>query len=76
MNFKQEFMAALRSGAKHEALLGIVRRHYSGRSSAQAVYNALQEIWLELGFDKDGAESSLRDELEYVMEKAWFQCPA
>jgi len=75
MTFKQEFLAALRSGKTHESLLGLVRRYQQPVSNPQEIYETLQEIWLELGFDAKQEGSPTRDELEYVMEKIWYQCP-
>lgn len=44
--------------------------------SPQQAYEMLQQIWLEFGFDKVEEGSRLQDDLEYVMEKIWYECPA
>jgi hypothetical protein len=36
-------------------------------------YNALEQIWQELGFADTEEGGPLRDELEFVMERVWFQ---
>ena len=41
----------------------------------QEVYDKLHAIWLERGFDDDPHDSQLRNELEHVMEKTWYERP-
>ena len=73
MNFKQEILAALKSGQDHHALLDIVRRHHGQGLTPEESYKLLEQIWLESGFSGTDETSPLRDELEYVMEKVWYQ---
>ena len=73
MGLKQDFLAALRSGTRPEGLLELVRRYQTQGTSPEDSYKALEEIWLEHGFDKSHEESPLRDDLEFVMEKVWYQ---
>jgi hypothetical protein len=74
MTFKQEFLAALHSGQDHRALLDIVRRHHASLPARES-YDQLEQIWLGFGFHKTDETSSLRDELEYVMERVWYYGP-
>jgi hypothetical protein len=76
MDFKNDFLAALRAGGDYHALMELVRRHRGERLSVDAAYAALQEIWLEHGFDAMVAkEGTLQDTLEAVMEKVWYGQP-
>jgi hypothetical protein len=73
MDLKQEFLAALESDMKHEYLLDLVRRHQGQGLTRDQSYQALEEIWLEHGFNDSVEESPMRNNLEYVMEKIWYQ---
>jgi hypothetical protein len=76
MNFKNDFLAALRAGGDYHALMELVRRHRAEGLSVEAAYEALQEIWLEHGFNtKEAEEGTLQDTLEAVMEKVWYGQP-
>jgi hypothetical protein len=76
MNFKNDFLTALRAGLGHDALMELVRRYRVQGLSLEAAYQALHEIWLEYGFDKkEVEEGTLQDTLEAVMEKVWYGCP-
>ncbi|HEX5270822.1 MAG TPA: hypothetical protein VFW33_10060 [Gemmataceae bacterium] len=72
MSFKQEFLAALHAGKDYPALLEIVRRQYGEHDTERAGYQALEQLWRELGFDEGNTESPQRDELEYLMERVWY----
>lgn len=78
MNLKRDFKEALESGAGHEALLELVRRHKHAGLGQRAAYDALQDLWLEYGFENDSqeGENAIRDNLEYVMEVVWGFSPA
>jgi hypothetical protein len=76
MAFQQEFLTALQSGQDHRALLEIVRRHYEGHGVEREAYDALEQIWRDLGFDKSDQSTALQDELEYVMERVWYFGPS
>ena len=42
----------------------------------EAAYEALDEIWRELGFNETAAEEgTLQDTLEAVMQKVWYGHP-
>ncbi len=73
MNLKEEFLRALDAGEGHDALLVLVRRHQIEGVTPQQTYEILEEIWAECGFDDREKDTSLRDELEYVMENLWYQ---
>jgi hypothetical protein len=76
MDFRNEFLGALRAGKTDEDLLKIVRAHQAHLSNLREVYDVLQDIWMELGFDEHSDGSALQNTLEYVMEKIWYECPA
>jgi hypothetical protein len=72
MSFKQEFLTALQSGKDDRTLMGIVSRHFGKDEAENAAYEALEELWRELGFEESDETSPLRNELEYVMERVWY----
>jgi hypothetical protein len=72
MSFKQEFLTALQSRKEYQDLIEIVRRYYGGKDTGREAYDALEQIWRDLGFQESVQDSPLRDELEYVMERVWY----
>ena len=76
MDFKNRILAALRAGRRDEDLLGIVRDSQPQFSNIRAVYDALEQIWQEMGFDERSDGGAIQDSLEFVMEKLWYECPA
>ncbi len=72
MSFKQEFLTALHSGEADRTLMEIVRRHFRGHESGREAYEALEELWRDLGFEESDEASALRNELEFVMERVWY----
>lgn len=76
MNSKTQFLEALRAGQDFDSLLDLVRSHQMQGLSARVAYDRLQQIWLDFGFNASDEESDVRDNLEYVMEKIWYECPA
>jgi hypothetical protein len=75
MNFKQEFLVALKAGQDFDALMDLVRRHKKQGLTVDAAYEALHQIWLEYSFDQEREDSALQDNLEAVMEKVWYGSP-
>jgi hypothetical protein len=76
MNFKNDFLTALRAGMGHDALMELVRRYRVQGLSVEAAYQTLHDIWLENGFDKKEVEDgTLQDALEAVMERVWYGAP-
>lgn len=73
MNLKQEFLEALQAGRDYQALIEIVRRYLGQGMSSECAYELLQQIWLDFGYDDSTEESPMRDELEYVLERVWYQ---
>lgn len=73
MKPKSDLQAALDQGADHKTLLGIARRHKDRGVTQREVYDTLQRIWLDFGFNDDegDAPNRLRDELEFAMEIVW-----
>jgi hypothetical protein len=75
MQFKQELLTALQTGATHGTLLDIPREHRSELVEPHTAYEVLEQIWLELGFDDSDVESPLRNELEVALETTWYGSP-
>jgi hypothetical protein len=76
MDLRAEFLTALRRGDDHDTLLESVHQALERGLAPRQAYNALHQLWLDLGFNRSDEESALRDNLEYVMEKIWYECPA
>ena len=76
MDLRTEFVTSLQRGDDHDALLELVQRFVSAGMPPQEAYQVLHEIWLERGFNKVEEGSDLQDNLEYVLEKVWYECPA
>ena len=76
MTLKQAVLAALSSGESHDALLDLIHSHQSQGLAAEEAYDTLEQIWLEFGFDQKDDGGTLRENLEWVMEKVWFGPPA
>ena len=75
MDLGQEIDRALRCGKGYDFLLELVRQYQARGLSAQASYDALEQLWRDSGFDEPGTGTQARDDLESVMEKIWFECP-
>ena len=73
--FKKAFLTALRANEPDAALLELVREWQARFPSMRDLYDILQQIWLEFGFDERSDGGSLQDRLEFVMEKVWYDCP-
>ena len=76
MNLKNDFETTWKAGADHDALLELVHRHQAQGLSAQEAYRMLHQLWLECGFNDAERSDPLQDNLEYVLEKIWYECPA
>jgi hypothetical protein len=76
LNLNHEFLTALRDGVDHDSLLELVHRHQAQGLNPPEAYGILHQAWLEFGFNSSEEESDVRDNLEYVMEKIWYECPA
>jgi hypothetical protein len=70
---KNGIRSCLSQRSESGALSSVVD-HFNSASSSK-VYEALQEVWLEYGFDDDDHRRSdpIRDALEAVMECVWYQ---
>lgn len=75
MKFKYEFIAAWQGGQDYRTLQALAVLHQAQVPQPQQTYDALQEIWLEFGYDKSEDATPLQDTLEAVMEKVWYRCP-
>lgn len=75
MNFKNEFLTALRAGEGYDALMELVRQHRLQGLSLDAAYETLQQIWLDYGFHHGAEGGALQHNLEAVMEKVWYGSP-
>jgi hypothetical protein len=76
MNLRGEFETAWKAGDDHDSLLALVHRHQQLGLAASEAYTILQQLWRENGFDDCESTNQLQDNLEYVMEKLWYEQPA
>jgi hypothetical protein len=76
MDLRHDFLVALQAGEDHYRLLELVHRHQEAGITPTTAYETLERIWLDFGFDDSHEQSELRDNLEYVLEKIWYECPA
>ncbi len=75
MDFKRRFLTALQAHNSDDDLLKLVRDFQQDLGQSREIYNILEEIWRELGFDERCNGGETQDCLEYLMEKVWFECP-
>lgn len=73
MNLRSEFETAWKAGDDHDSLLDLVHRHQQQGLTAREAYALLHELWLNNGFDDSDGANDLRDNLEYVLEKIWYE---
>jgi hypothetical protein len=73
MNITHELLVALESGETHETLLRRLHDYESKGLASKELYRVLEQIWLEHGFGAKDGGGSLREDLEFIMEKLWFQ---
>jgi hypothetical protein len=76
MNLRGEFETAWKAGDDHDSLLALVYRHQQQGLAATEAYAILQQLWLDNGFDDCDRANPLQDNLEYVLEKIWYEQPA
>jgi hypothetical protein len=76
MNLRGEFETAWRAGDDPDSLLALVHRHRQRGLAATEAYGILEQLWLENGFDDCDGSSPLQNNLEYVLEKLWYEQPA
>ena len=76
MNLRGEFESAWKAGANHDSLLALAHRHQQQGLSATDAYGILQQLWLDNGFDDCEEFGPLQNNLEYVLEKLWYELPA
>jgi hypothetical protein len=76
MNLRSEFEKAWKAGDDHNSLLALVHRHEQKGLAATEAYGILQQLWLDNGFDDCDGPGPLQDNLEYVLEKLWYEQPA
>jgi hypothetical protein len=73
VRLKDEIVKARRAGQDHKALLALVHGHQAPGMAPRDSYDVLEEIWQELGLADTEKGGPLRDELEFVRERVWFQ---
>lgn len=73
--FREAILTALRADKSDAALLELVREWQTHFPSIRDLYDALQALWLDMGFDERSDGDPLQDRLEFVMEKVWYDCP-
>ena len=71
MDFNQDILAALQSGKDHHALLEVARRYQLQGQTDQEIYQLLEQVWLDFGFDESDHESTVRNELETLARKLY-----
>lgn len=76
MDFKILFLEALQSGMDDEALLKMAHKSETKSLHLKDIYDLMQRIWVDFGFNDRTDGGELQDRLEYVMEKIWYECPA
>ncbi|MBI1831223.1 MAG: hypothetical protein HYR84_07225 [Planctomycetes bacterium] len=76
MSLRGEFEAAWKAGDDHGSLLALVHRHQQQRLPATEAYAILQRLWRENRFDDCHDANALQDNLEYVLERNWYEQPA
>jgi hypothetical protein len=76
MNLRAEFEIAWKTGNDHDSLLTLVHRYQQQGLATSEVYAILQQLWLDNGFDNCENTSTLQNNLEYVLEKMWYEQPA
>ena len=75
MEFKKRLLTALEACYCDKELLQLVREIQQVAGQKRAVYEILHEVWSELGFDLRSDGGKMQDDLEYLMEAVWFECP-
>jgi hypothetical protein len=75
MDLRSEFEKAWRAGEPHDVLLDLAHAHIARGMSVQDAYRTLEKLWQECGYDNTDECCSLQDNVEYVMEKLWYEQP-
>jgi hypothetical protein len=75
MDLRSEFEKAWRAGEPYDALLAIAHAHIVGGTPVLDAYQRLHELWQECGYDSADESCPLQDNVEYVMEKLWYEQP-
>jgi hypothetical protein len=72
--FKENVRTTLERNPEPKPLIDLVGRFASTGGSKTEIYETLQELWLEYGFDNDEHRQPApkRDALELVMEHVWY----
>lgn len=73
MNLRGEFETAWKAGDDFDALLELVHRHQQQGLPAREAYWILHKLWLDCGFDDCDRPSELQNNLEYILEKIWYE---
>jgi hypothetical protein len=73
MNLRGEFETAWKAGNDHDSLVELVHRHQQQGLAAREAYWILHKLWLDCGFDDSDRPSALQNELEYILEKLWYE---
>ena len=73
MNLRAEFETAWKAGNDHDSLLELVHRYEQIGLAPRETYWILHKLWLDCGFDNSDGTSSLQDNLEYILDKVWYE---
>jgi hypothetical protein len=76
MDPKKTLLIAIESRKGPASLVDAANKLQADGVSVDECYQALQQIWLDFGFDDADDENPVRNDLETVMEKLWFQAKA
>jgi hypothetical protein len=73
VDLRGEFETAWKAGHDQDSLLALVHRHQEQGLAAREAHAILQQLWLDNGFDDCDGSSPPQDNLEYVLEKLWYE---
>lgn len=73
MNLRAEFETAWKAGNDHDFLLALVHRYGQIGLAPREAYWILHKLWLDCGFDNSDGTNPLQDNLEYILDKVWYE---
>lgn len=76
MSLREDFETAWKAGVDHDSLLVLAHRFQDQGLGLREAYDILHQLWLDNGYDDCEGTTPLQDNLEYVLEKLWYEQPA